>query len=49
MDEEVFFYWEEMDCVSSLTAYHAKEIADVVPLVEAHPNAIYFYATLIPS
>lgn len=48
MDEEVFVYDPQMDAVMSLTKYHAENLS-VWPLVEAHPNAIYFYATLIPS
>lgn len=48
MEEDVFFYWESMDCVSSLTKHHAEELS-IEPLVEAHPNTIYFYATLVSS
>lgn len=43
--EEVFFYDEHNECVSSLTRYHAEECS-IEPLVEAHPDVIYFYATL---
>lgn len=45
--EEVFFYDEENECVSSLTRYHAEECS-IEPLVEAHPDVIYFYATFGP-
>lgn len=45
--ETVFFYDEANDCISSLTKYHAEELS-VEPLVEAHPEVIYFYATLLP-
>lgn len=45
---DVFFYEEENECVSSLTKYHAENL-DIESLVEAHPDTIYFYATLIPK
>lgn len=48
MDEEVFFYWEQTNSVASLTKFHAEELS-IEPLVEAHPDTIYFYATLTPS
>lgn len=44
-DWDVFFYDEETNCVSSLTKYHA-ENCSIEPLVEAHPDVIYFYAKL---
>lgn len=47
-EERVFFYDEKNDAVSSLTGYHEEECS-IEPLVEAHPNVIYFYATLQPS
>lgn len=46
MDERVFFYDEERDLISSLSNYH-EERCDITPLVEAHPDTIYFYATLV--
>lgn len=48
MDEEVFLYEPGLDSVVSLTKYHAQNCS-VEPLVEAHPDIIYFYATLQPS
>lgn len=46
MDEwEIFFYDEKNECVSSLTKYHA-ENCSIEPLVEAHPETIYFFAKL---
>lgn len=49
MEEEgVFFYDEDLDIISSITKYHGDNLS-VGPLVEAHPNVIYFYATLIES
>lgn len=44
---QVFYYWERMDCVSGITRFHEEE-CDVGALAEAHPNTIYFYATLQP-
>lgn len=48
MDESVFFYESFTDTVSSITPYHERH-CDVGSLAEAHPEMIYFYATLIPS
>ena len=45
LDYEVFFYDEETEAVSSLSKYHA-ENCSIEPLVEAHPDVIYFYAKL---
>lgn len=44
-DWEVFFYDEERAVVSSLSKYHAEECG-IEPLVEAHPDVIYFFAKL---
>ncbi len=46
-NEEVFFYDEKHDTISSLTRHHA-EYGSIGALVEAHPKVIYFYATLVP-
>lgn len=47
MAEEVFFYDEKNDTISSLTKYHA-ENCSIESLVEAHPDVIYFYVNLTP-
>lgn len=49
MELGIFFYDEEHDAVSSLSKYHAEHCLPIEPLVDAHPNVIYFYAYLIPS
>lgn len=46
-DWDVFYYDEENEQVCSLSKYHA-ENCSVEPLVEAHPDVIYFYASLTP-
>ena len=48
MDDVVFYYDEEQKQICSLTKYHAENLS-VEPLVEAHPEVIYFLAKLEAS
>jgi hypothetical protein len=43
MIEDVFFYDEKNETVSTITKYHSENLS-VGSLVEAHPDVIYFYA-----
>lgn len=49
VEQQVFFYDEHLDCVSSLVNWYEKNEESVSTLARMNPETIYFFATISPS